>query len=269
MAEKRRHHLVLRTKSNVLLTCEHAKGVIPRKYKRLGLTREQLKNSEGDWYDRGAFDLMKAISRYLHSSYLYTDISRLVIDHNRTLGSKTLRDNHHHSPALKTELITEKNGVEASFPIPGNIKNFKKKERIRYKKYVVPYQKAGERAVRRLHEDHKIVYMLAIHSLHPLYHGERRDVHIDVMDHEYKLAKRAGRRMIKNLKRLTNLKVSLNKPWGHDDIDGGGWKYVYRKKNIVHLGIDVNANRLSTKRDIERTARIISKAILRTKKAIK
>jgi|GEM_PF-1621210 len=268
MAGRRRHHLVLRTKSNVLLTCEHAKGVIPRKYKRLGLTREQLHNSEGDWYDKGAFDLVKAISRNLNTSYLYTDISRLVIDHNRILGSKTLKNDKHHSPLLKTKLLTEKNGVEKSFPIPGNLKNFKKKEKIRYNKYVVPYQRTGEKAVKRLHQDHKLVYMLAIHTLHPLYYGEKRDVYIDVMDHEYRLAKKAGHLMVKTLKKYTNLKVLLNKPWGHDEIGGGGWKYVYRKKNIVHLGVDVNAKNLRTKKDIEKTAYRISRALNAVRKKI-
>ncbi len=73
----------------LLLTCEHAGNKVPARYRRLfrGHT-DVLKTHRG--CDIGALKLAKHLAASLHAPLLYTDVTRLLVEVNRSRGHEQL-----------------------------------------------------------------------------------------------------------------------------------------------------------------------------------
>ena len=69
-------------KAPLLLICEHASNFIPTEYSQLGLPDAELTRHIA--YDPGALEVAKGISKRLDAPLIYANISRLVIDLNRS-----------------------------------------------------------------------------------------------------------------------------------------------------------------------------------------
>ncbi|MDD3498104.1 MAG: N-formylglutamate amidohydrolase [Candidatus Moranbacteria bacterium] len=255
------HYKKYRKKSNILLTCEHASKRIPREFKRLGLKRKELENSK-DWYDPGAFEVMKFLAEKLKTSCIYSDVSRLVIDYNRRLNGKNKNKDKFHSCPMKYELLVGKNGKDDIVKIPGNNfsteKKFLAEEKKRFKKYVVPYRKDGYLMIDRIKNVHKMAYVILIHSFYPFYNGDKRNVDIGVLHFSKQTF---SERVIKSLKKNTKFKIGNNKPWKLSDADGSIFHRVEDMKNAELLVFDINNKNLINKKDIKKISVAIAEAL--------
>ena len=262
MIKKTGHHLVSEGNSNIFLTCEHASKNIPQKYENLGLSISELENCK-DLYDPGAAEITQILAKELGANALVADISRLVIDYNRKLNSKTKNNNKHHSCALKTELLVEENGVEKMVKIPGNISTndnkFEAEEQERYTEYVMPYINEGYVVIEKLRKKHKKTYVMQIHSFYPKYNGEERTVDIGVLYYPEKSAN--AEKLLNNLQEKTDLCVAGNRPWSMQDIDGVVFEEVEKMQDVEVIGFDINNKHLKTKKGIEKIVKLLLSAI--------
>ena len=72
-------------KTSLLLTCEHAGNRVPDEYSRLFQSKaaiRALRSHRG--YDIGAHEFAKSLAKRLRASLLVTDITRLLVDANRS-----------------------------------------------------------------------------------------------------------------------------------------------------------------------------------------
>lgn len=248
----------LKKETPLLFTCEHASRTIPRAYRQLGLSAYQLRHSK-DWNDPGALELAKEFVRRFDASFLYSSVSRLVIDANRRLDAHTDKSDTFYSCALKRDLLIEDVEGERLIPIPGNrdVNGFRE-ERRRWTKYVEPYQKMGERMSGSLIAIHGRTIVIQIHSFYPSYNGIARTVDIDIVSDT---ARDALEPIFSVLQNQQSYRIGDNHPWGMKDVDGGIFDSLQRKKNILVFGIDVNNKHLSDDVGIHSIAALIGRAI--------
>ncbi len=254
------HYKKYKKNSNILLTCEHASNRIPRKFKNLGLSRKDLKFSK-DFYDSGSFELMKKINQKIDCSYIYANVSRLVIDYNRRLDAVNKYKNSFHSCPLKRDVLVERNGKDELINIPTNTfknkKDFLQEELKRYKEYATPYIKDGYMLIDRMRNIHKKSYVIMIHSFFPQYNGKTRSVDIGVLYGTSQIA----RETIKSLKDNSSFVIGDNKPWRLQDADGSVFYKVEDMKDVELIVFDVNNKHLQTQKEINQMAHLIVDAL--------
>ncbi|MBL8031230.1 MAG: N-formylglutamate amidohydrolase [Candidatus Doudnabacteria bacterium] len=244
-------------RSPILLTCEHASARIPKNLDRLGLSSAELRGAK-DLYDPGSEQLTRTLAESLGASMLLATTSRLVIDYNRRLDMQGVAGNGYHAPALKTELLTELEGIETIVPIVTNQKKSTRLAAVRYEQYVQPYQAAGLALAQRLVAKHGHCLVLSVHSFYPVYRGDVRKVDIDVL---YDRAVTEGKRFAGVVKKQTSLVVAENKPWGMKDVDGGVFTSLQNRSDITLLAVDINNRLLQNRRAIQAMARVLVPAV--------
>ena len=261
MSEFKSHY---REDSPILLTAEHATGRIPDDYKSLGLSQYQLAHSEGDVFDFGSKELLLYMSEKLRSSYLWANVSRLVIDHNRVRHGETNGDNTYHACALKRDLLIEHDdGKEEMIPIPGNLgEDPEGEEARRYLKYVIPFQLEGLRMAYDLKMHHQPVYLIQIHSFHPIYNGVRRETDIDVLDGPGSTGStKITKEIVSWLSHKSELNVHQNQPWGMASVSGGVFAGVLKDRGMRLLAFDINNKHLADQAGIEKIGDLLIEAI--------
>ncbi|HCU01969.1 TPA: hypothetical protein DIC62_04225 [Candidatus Nomurabacteria bacterium] len=254
------HYSRLRKNSNVLLTCEHASRRIPAKYKNLGLSKEIL-NGAKDLYDPGSIEVFRILEGKLKSNYLYSNVSRLVVDYNRMIDGANNKKNTFHASVLKTNLLTEIINGEQIVDIPinyfGNNKDFSREEKNRFTEYVSPYLEDGKKILSKINGFEK-KYIIMIHSFFPTYNGDVRKVDIGVL---YSKSKNISKKIIKNLRKNTNLKIGDNSPWKMTDVDGI-FSGLEKEEEIEIIAFDINNKHLKNKKDINKIAILIHKSLI-------
>ena len=243
------------TQSPILLTCEHASTYIPETYANLGLTEEDLKHAK-DLFDPGALDTVHAMNQTINGTAVHPNFSRLVIDPNRRLNTKVEDNNTFHAPALKTTMLSERNGEEVMIDIPGNrVPDLKKEGEHRWNTYVKPYVEALQTLIDEILEASGVVYMFSIHSFYPVYNGDVRSIDIDVIHEHNPLAAD----IISQLQQ-TDFIIAENKPWSFADIDGG-IKPLIEKGNVHIMVFDINGRCLQNQEGVQLLADTLTNAI--------
>jgi predicted N-formylglutamate amidohydrolase len=256
------HFSRFRKKSNILLTCEHASKRIPREYGLLGLTKEQLMNSK-DWYDPGSLGIMRGLEKKIGASYIYSDVSRLVIDYNRRIDASNKYENSFHSCPFKRDVLVEIDGEDEVVQIPDNVftnkKNFLKEERRRFNKYVIPYQKDGLAIANKIIKLHEDGCVFLIHSFYPKYNGYKRTEDIGVL---FESSNKKAKKIITSLRKNSSLKIGANKPWSFKDADKSIFYQIEEEMDNVDLIVfDINNKHLQNKRDIKKMVNLIAKSL--------
>ncbi|MFA5994711.1 MAG: N-formylglutamate amidohydrolase [Parcubacteria group bacterium] len=254
------HYQKLRKNSPFLLTAEHASARIPREYARLGLDQECRQGAK-DLFDPGSLAVLRILENKLAASYLYSNISRLVVDYNRVLDGRNKKQNTFHSGAMKKELLVEKNGQEKVVTIPANSfsdeQDFSSEERKRYMKYVIEYREDGIRMLSRIKDKHKKAIIISIHSFFPIYNGDKRKVDIGVL---YDKSQKIGKQIVMSLQKNTKLNIGDNAPWKMSDVDGGIFGHL-QGRNVELVAFDINNKHLKSQNDIEKISKLIYQAI--------
>lgn len=97
-----------------------------------------------------------------------------------------------------------------------------------------------------------------IHSFFPTYNGDVRKVDIGVL---YSKSKNISKKIIKNLRKNTNLKIGDNSPWKMTDVDGI-FSGLEKEEEIEIIAFDINNKHLKNKKDINKIAILIHKSLI-------
>lgn len=139
----------------MIISCEHGGNLVPQEYAYLFKTKEKLLNSHKG-FDLGSYELAGAIAEYLGVRCYYSEITRLLVDLNRSLKH----------PNLFSE-ISWKVGHDERFHI--------------LEKYYHPYRNAIESVIAEKIHSGKNVLHIAVHTFTPVLNGVKRNADIGIL----------------------------------------------------------------------------------------
>ena len=184
----------------LLFCCDHASNLIPKQYKKLGLTEKILRSHIA--YDIGAQTVTKKLTNIFKTNAVLGKYSRLFIDLNRDI-------NHFN-------LITEKSdGIE----IHGN-KNLSKSEKLyRINTFHKTYHNELQLTLKNMDKLFSCkTTLICIHSFtSSLQSNKKRPWEIGLL---YREDKSLYKPIIKYLDKNSNFKIGKNKPYsGFEDVN--------------------------------------------------
>lgn len=139
----------------ILVTCEHSGNEIPGSFRYLFTGQNDLLNSHKG-YDIGACDLYEALVQEIADMHMEYDLSRLLIDPNRSL----------HNKAVFSELSRSLDSDSKDYIIAT---------------FYQPYRKGVESLISNaVISDHYIIH-IAVHTFTPVMHGKERDADIGLL----------------------------------------------------------------------------------------
>jgi predicted N-formylglutamate amidohydrolase len=201
----------------LLLSCEHGGNSVPEPYRPLFADHtDLLKTHRG--YDIGILPLARQLARELNAPLEVTEVTRLLVDLNRSLGQSTLfsfitRD----LPAAEQEEIL--------------------------RQHYHPYQRAVEKRVARLIETGHRVAHIAVHSFTPELHGKVRNADIGLLyDPARPLEKAFCRRWQQLLTDLDpQMRIRRNYPYrGAADSLGKALRRRFDANDYLAIELEVN-----------------------------
>lgn len=219
----------------VLITCEHTTKTIPADLHALFFEYKELCNSHRG-YDIGALALAYACQKRLQAPLITSTVSRLVIDLNRSLKSKTLFSE-----------ITKQLSEE------------RKKELI--ERYYFPYRNAVFDTIRRMSSSSFLLH-LSIHSFTPVFKGVVRNVDLGLL---YDPKREAETIICKVLKEQFCLRSSaralLNQPY-RGTSDGLVTYLRTQFPSSRYAGIEIEMNQRFALRSKDQYSKIFLKPLL-------
>ncbi len=233
---------------SLLLTCEHGGNAIPQKYRNFFKNHSRLLNTHRGM-DFGALKTSRNISKILAAPLIASQISRLLIDLNRSPNNKAI-----FSKVSRSFSKVEKLNLIKIYYIPHHI-------RVR-----AQVEKKTGRSNRLLH--------FAIHSFTPVLNGNRRNADIGILfDPKSPFEARVATELKSQLNQLSpTLKIRMNYPYkGTSD----GLTKILRKcfgtKNYSGIEIEMNQKFFNAKK-LKKSpplAKLLAEAILKTKDTFK
>ena len=224
--------------SALVLTCEHASSRLPARLPRDGASRAILRTHWG--IDLRAWQIARGLARRLGASAVGARWSRLVIDVNRPVGDPTL-------------ILREADGVS----LPWNRDLSPAEVERRVMEVHVPYHAEIDRLATRRLVRSVSPFLLAVHTFTPRLGRSRRrfDAGILYIDHGG-LARRLGSSL-----RAEGMSVRYNQPYSGP----AGLMYAVDRHGSHHrlpcLEIEVNQDRVATRRGIGRAVAAIARAL--------
>ncbi len=199
--------------NNILLTCEHGGNKNPNNLK---IPRRVLESHEG--FDIGALDVAKFLARELGTALFYNEISRLVLDFNRSL----------HHPK-----------VYSSFSVGMTLREKEKLEHL----YLAHRKNIkDEISFMGKHTIH-----LAIHSFTPVFNQVKRNADIGLLYDPARLREKEIALCMRDFLRMLGFKVRMNYPYlGKAD---GLTKYLrncFSDKEYAGIEIELNQEIISS-----------------------
>jgi len=183
--------------SELLLLCEHALPLIPRRLAHLGLPKSERLRHIG--WDIGALALAQDLSARLDAALFHTSYSRLVVDCNRPLDNPSLMPE-----TSETTAITGNRGLDAT------------KRTARLETLFHPFQSAVSRRLDLRAAAGKPTFVVGVHSYTPVYKGVARPWHAGVL---YAGAAAFADRLMRAMAQEDGLVIGDNEPYriDHDD----------------------------------------------------
>jgi predicted N-formylglutamate amidohydrolase len=173
----------------LVLSCEHGGNHVPAPYRDRFAHRARILESHRGW-DPGALALAREIEKASGAPLVYTTVSRLVVECNRSMGH----------PQLFSEFTRD---LDA-----------RQKQRI-LDAYYHPHRRAVERVVSRALHAHGRVVHVGVHTFTPVFEGKRRAVDIGVLYDPHRAFECAiADRLIAHIRdRAPSLRVRRNLPY--------------------------------------------------------
>ena len=200
-----------------LVSCEHGGNRIPDEYHDIfqGLGKTVGSHSG---YDPGALDLARWLSETLEAELHFSEISRLLVDLNRSL---------HHRAVFSR--------FTKNLPAP--------EKKIILQKYYFSYRLAVEQSISSCIKDGNILVHLSVHSFTPVLHGAVRKADIALLyDPSRLLEKKLCAQWKKSLAaRLPDLTLRRNYPY-QGKSDGLTTFLRKRFQEDAYLGIELEIN---------------------------
>lgn len=183
-------------RGKIVLVCEHAANLIPKRLGTLGLEREALQRHIA--WDPGALGLARRLAASLDAPLCHQRFSRLVYDCNRPPEAES-------AMPKQSEIYT----------IPGNVDLAPDERNARIEEIYRPFREGLSSLLERRAAGGCATVLVTIHSFTPVYFGRSRDVEIGILhDRDSRMADA----MIAQAGRLqTNYVIRLNEPYGPSD----------------------------------------------------
>jgi predicted N-formylglutamate amidohydrolase len=203
--------------SPFLIVADHAGKFMPRALGRLGLPETECERHIA--WDIGIATVSRFVADTLDATLVQQNYSRLVIDCNRTPGSKT-------SIPDISELI----------PVPGNadLSEGRKAERVR--EIFRPYHDQIETELDRRRQAGRPTALIAMHSFTPIFKGVARPWHAGVL---YDRDPRFAHLLIALLNREEELVVGDNEPYNVTDASDYTIPVHGERRGLHHVAIEV------------------------------
>ena len=201
----------------VLVTCEHAVQTIPERWRFQFEDFEEVLGSHQGW-DPGALELARTLAKGLEAPCFSAEVSRLLIDHNRSPHNRTLWSNW--SSGLPVE---EKKALIEAFYDP-----FRKQ--------------TADWIAGRLAGELKVIH-LSVHSFTPFMDGKEREVDIGLLYDpgrpEEAFFSTRWKTFLQNS--LPRLRVRLNTPYrGGSDSHLTTYRNTYTSRDYIGIELEVN-----------------------------
>jgi len=181
-------------KVHFIFTCEHAGYIVPKLLlNKVEIPQQVLSSHMG--YDRGAQVLAKGLAKKCHGELFEFNITRLLIDANRSLNAKTLHSKY--------------------------TKNLNKEEREFLVGKYLEYRETVGKSLKKSLEKNQKTFVFSIHTFTPRYKGQIRKTDIGILfrpkiKKENQLATELKALLQDNCKKKWN--IHLNRPYrGHTD----------------------------------------------------
>lgn len=201
----------------VFITCEHGGNYIPKEYSNLFKKNINILSSHRG-YDLGAMELAREISKKVGDYFIYSKISRLLVEMNRSENNRNLFSE-----------FTEK-------------LNQNEKDRILIK-YYFPYRTKVESQIRKLLSGGNKIIHLSVHSFTPVFKNKVRNADIGILFDPKRKSEKGFAVFFKNEFSLlkNNFKVRFNYPYL--GISDGLTSYLRKKFNQKeYIGIELEVN---------------------------
>lgn len=197
-----------------IITCEHAGNLVPEEFSSLFKSYPTELNSHLGW-DPGSWDIAVSLARLLKIEALGCHTTRLLIEPNRSLDSNQL-----FSPV--TQLLPDM-----------------QKQKLINTIYL-PYRNLVEE---KIHQAHKPVLHLSIHTFTPVFNNQIRAVDIGLLfDPDRYREKEFCEAYIRQLNSpFPHFTVCFNEPY--QGVDDGFTTYLRTRFNAdQYLGIEIEVN---------------------------
>lgn len=204
-----------------IISCEHGGNKIPKAYRPFFNGKKPLLQSH-EGFDAGALSLARILAKSLNAPLLWSTISRLLVDLNRSQEHP-----HFHSAitrqfpqALREEIVT---------------------------RYYLPYREAVKNTIRLAIKQGRFVIHISCHSFTPKLHGQIRNADIGLL---YDPAKTDERKLClmwqTALKKLNpGLKVRRNYPYrGVSDGLTTFLRTQFSEKSYLGIELEINQRRI-------------------------
>lgn len=222
---------------SIIITCEHAGNRVPEALRDIFTDTAMLSTH---WaYDIGALQMARILAKTLEAPLLYTTVTRLVVDCNRSIGSNE----------LFSELIQGSN-------------IFLKNEIV--KRYYTVYRNKIEKAINTMLQSSDAVFHIAAHSFTPQLYGFKRYTDIGLLYDQSRPMEALFCSKIKEaLMQAYPLRVAFNYPFrGCGD---GVTVWLRKQYGDSYCGIELEANQqifFSSKRQWHTVSHHLAQAIL-------
>lgn len=200
--------------ASILLTCEHAGNKVPEAYHPLFRGKEALLQSHRGW-DPGAMIIAQHLATVLHVPLFHNDISRLVVDVNRSAGS----------PELFSEVTSVFTRAE--------------KDKLLQDIYY-PYRRSIEAHLKNLLSP---VLHLSVHTFTPIWEGRMRELEVGILFDPSRTFETAVAGMLRErlTEQLPGWRIKYNEPYkGIDDGFTTTLRSIYADRD--YAGIELEAN---------------------------
>lgn len=219
-----------------IFTCEHGGNKIPLEFLNLFKPHRILLKTHRA-YDIGILKVFNSVTTHFQSLNYYSEISRLLIELNRSPHHKNLFSD------ITKQLDTET------------------KQYI-FNKYYLPYRTKVEAAIiREVSRKHKVIH-ISFHSFTPSLNGVKRNTDIGLLyDPKSNFEKRFSKKWREHISQNSNLKVRFNYPYL--GVADGFTSYLRNKfgyRDYCGIELEINQKLLASTREIE----IISEILIET-----
>lgn len=208
--------------SRIILTCEHAGNIVPRKLHLLGLSREDYKCHYA--VDVGARDVTRYLSALLNAPAVLGNYSRLVVDLNRMVDHPTT-----FAPTGEGK------------PVPGNITITDEDKAQRIRALYEPYHQALSGILDRVQALGTIPVVVSVHSFTPKFFNFVRPWEIGFLHSD---DSRLSLQMIAYFKRLGYC-VGDNEPYDHRIARGGSVNRHAGFRRLPHTMVEYRNDMIS------------------------
>jgi predicted N-formylglutamate amidohydrolase len=227
--------------SSLVFICDHASNRIPEEFGDLGLPDSELQRHIA--WDIGAAAVTEMLARYFDAPAVFSEVSRLVVDCNRSLEDPGL------TPAVSDDT-----------PVPANQNLTERERRRRWKTYHQPYHGAIEAVIAAKQTDRQVPIVVSIHSMTPAMKGLARPWQIS-------LCSAADRRLndpvLAALRRRGDIVVGDNEPYTLDSKEDYSLPYHAMRRNLRHLQVEFRQDEVATPQGQRRWADIFGECVER------